>query len=84
MEFKQPKPAKAVERFAANGVEHIFYYSAAISADAMHSQYDVPALIAKADLPANVSTVNLGAWNDDPTVIQAIKEKVDAQLASFG
>ena len=24
--------------------------------------------------------INLGAWNDDPIVIQAIKEKIDAQL----
>jgi hypothetical protein len=24
--------------------------------------------------------IGLGAWNDDPIVIQAIKEKIDAQL----
>jgi hypothetical protein len=24
--------------------------------------------------------VNLGAWNNDPLVIQAIKEKIDAQM----
>jgi hypothetical protein len=27
--------------------------------------------------------INLGAWNDDPIVIQAIKEKIDAQLGAF-
>ena len=38
MEFKEPKPAEKVEEFAANGVEKVLYFSAAISADAIHSQ----------------------------------------------
>lgn len=76
MEFKEPKPAPKVEEFSMNGVEKIFYFSAAISADALHSQYDVPHLISKARNPRNIPTVNLGAWNDDPIAIQAIKEKV--------
>jgi hypothetical protein len=25
--------------------------------------------------------INLGAWNDDPIVIRAIKEKIDVQMA---
>jgi hypothetical protein len=56
------------------------FFSAAISADAMHSQYDVPALVSKAKVPAGFPLINLGAWNDDPIVIQAIKEKIDAQM----
>jgi protoheme ferro-lyase len=77
MEFKQPKPAVAVERFMQNGVERILYFSAAISAEAMHSQYDVPAMINQARLRPGVTLANLGAWNDDPLVIAAIKEKID-------
>ena len=46
----------------------------------MHSQYDVPELVSKANVPAGFPLINLGAWNDDPIVIQAIKEKIDAQL----
>jgi protoheme ferro-lyase len=80
MEFKEPHPAPKVEEFVANGVERVLYFSAAISADAMHSQYDVPALVAQADVPDDVALVNLGAWNDDPIVIQAIKEKIDVEL----
>jgi sirohydrochlorin ferrochelatase len=80
MEFKQPKPAVKVEEFSRNGVEKVLFFSAAISADAMHSQYDVPALVNKAKVPAGLSLVNLGAWNDDPIVIQAIKEKIDALM----
>ncbi len=38
MEFKEPKPAEKVEEFLENGVEKVLYFSAAISADAMHSQ----------------------------------------------
>ena len=83
MEFKEPKPAAKVEEFVGRGVERVLYFSAAISADAIHSQYDVPALVNEANVPDSVALINLGAWNDDPIVIQAIKEKIDAQLDAF-
>lgn len=78
MEFREPKVPAAVEDLARQGVRRLLYFSAAISADAIHSQYDTPALVAKARTPEGMSTVNLGAWNDEPLVIQAIKEKIDA------
>jgi hypothetical protein len=34
----------------------------------------------KARVSPDIEMVNLGAWNDDPIVIQAIKEKVDALM----
>jgi protoheme ferro-lyase len=80
MEFKQPHPAPKVEEFVKNGVERVLYFAAAISADAMHSQYDVPKLINEAKVPATVQLWNMGAWNDDPIVIQAIKEQIDPLL----
>ena len=80
MEFKEPKPAQKVEEFALSGVEKVLYFSAAISADAIHSQYDVPDLVNEAQVSEGFPLINLGAWNDDPIVIQAIKEKIDAQL----
>ena len=83
MEFKEPKPAAKVEEFVERGVERVLYFSAAISADALHSQYDVPALVNEAQVPDSISLINLGAWNDDPIVIQAIKEKIDTQLDEF-
>jgi protoheme ferro-lyase len=82
MEFKNPKPAKVIERFVENGVEKVLYYSAAISADSIHSQYDIPELVNKARVPKGFPLVNLGAWNDDPLVIQAIKEKIEAASAT--
>ncbi len=80
MEFKQPKPAEKVNQFLENGVEKILYFSAAISADSIHSQYDIPSLVNEADIPEGFPIINLGAWNNDPIVIQAIKEKIDHQL----
>jgi sirohydrochlorin ferrochelatase len=82
MEFKNPKPAKVMERFVKNGVEKVLYYSAAISADSIHSQYDIPELVNKAQVPKGFPLVNLGAWNDDPLVIQAIKEKIEVASAT--
>jgi hypothetical protein len=80
MEFKKPKPAEKIEEFAGNGVEVIYYFSAAISAEALHSQYYVPHLISRARNPQKIPTINLGAWNDDPIVIRAIAEKVQAAM----
>ena len=80
MEFKEPKPAPKVEEFSRNGVEKVVYFSAAISADAIHSQYDVPDLVNRARVPDDIPLLNLGAWNDDPIVIRALKEKIDALI----
>jgi len=78
MEFKQPKPAPKIEEFVRNGVEEILYFPAAISADSLHSQYDIPELIHAARVPEGLPLVNLQAWNDDPLVIQALLEKIDS------
>ena len=80
MSFKQPRPAPKVEEFAANGVEKVVFFSAAISADSIHSQYDIPELVYQADVSDEITILNLGAWNDDPIVIQAIKEKIDSLM----
>ena len=78
MEFKEPKPAPKVEEFwQENGVEKVIFYSAAISADSIHSQFDIPELVHQANVPDALPIINLGAWNNDPIVIQAIKEKID-------
>ena len=77
MSFKEPKPGPKVEEFAANGVEKVVFFSAAISADSIHSQYDIPELVHEAEVSDDLPILNLGAWNDDPLVIQAIKEKID-------
>jgi hypothetical protein len=79
MEFKEPKPAPKVEEFVKNGIEKLLFFSAAISADAIHSQYDIPDLVHEAKVTDDFPIINLGAWNDDPIVIQAIKEKIDEQ-----
>lgn len=78
MEFKEPQPDEVAAQLAKNGVEKIFVYAASISASSLHSLYDIPEEVKAAKLPANVEVVNLGAWDNDPLVIQAIKEKIDA------
>jgi protoheme ferro-lyase len=77
MEFKEPKPAEKIAEFLQNGIEKLLFFSAAISAEAIHSQYDIPDLVHEASFPEGFPVINLGAWNDDPIVIKAIKEKID-------
>jgi len=43
----------------------------------LHSQFDIPELVHEAEVSDDLPIINLGAWNDDPIVIQAIKEKID-------
>jgi sirohydrochlorin ferrochelatase len=80
MAFRQPSPQEKVEEMVANGVRKVIFFSAAISADAIHSQCDIPDLVRKARVDGDVELLNLGAWNDDPLVIDAIKERVDEVL----
>jgi len=80
MEFKEPEPSALMETFVRNGVTKIFYFSTAISADAMHSQIDVPRLVEEYEFPEDVETINLGAWNNHPTVIEALKARVDLKM----
>lgn len=80
MEFREPKPAEKMEAFVSSGVEKVLYFSAAISADAIHSQCDIPALVNEARVPEELPVIDLGDWNNDPIVIQAIKEKIEAHM----
>ena len=80
MSFKDPKPSSLMEDFMENGATRIFYFSAAMSADAMHSQIDIPRLVEEYDFPEGVETMNLGAWNNHPTVIAAIRERIDETM----
>ena len=79
MEFKEPQPAEKIEEFIGLGAKRLLFFSAAISAESIHSQYDVPELVHEANFPEGFGVANLGAWNDDPLVIAAIKERIDRQ-----
>jgi protoheme ferro-lyase len=78
MEFKEPEIQQVTREIAANGVEKLFVFATSISASSLHSLYDIPEAVRAAGLPAGVEVVNLGAWDDDPLVIQAILENLQA------
>lgn len=80
MEFKSPKVPERALAMAAAGARKFMYFSAGISAESLHSQYDVPKLVEKAGLGPSVQPINMGAWNDHPLTIQAIAERVEALL----
>jgi sirohydrochlorin ferrochelatase len=77
MEFKEPKPSKKIGELVANGVERILVFSASISAEAIHSQCDVPDLVRRAKVPEDIFIINMGAWDNNPLVIRAIMERID-------
>lgn len=78
MEFKEPEIDQAVQELTGKGIEKLFVFATSISASSLHSLYDIPEAVNNAGMPEGVEVVNLGAWDDDPLVIQAIKERVQA------
>ncbi|HEX5149188.1 MAG TPA: ferrochelatase [Candidatus Limnocylindrales bacterium] len=78
MEFKEPAIDEAVRSLTDRGIERLLVFATSISASSLHSLYDIPEAVTAAGIPAGVEVVNLGAWDDDPLVIRAIKERVDA------
>jgi protoheme ferro-lyase len=77
MEFKEPEIGEAVDRLVDRGIEKLLVFATSISASSLHSLYDIPLAVTAAGIPDGVEVVNLGAWDDDPLVIRAIKERVD-------
>jgi sirohydrochlorin ferrochelatase len=76
MEFKQPDVVEGVKELLAQDVEMILYFSASISADAIHSDIQVPKEVAHAGAPPQVKLVNMGAWGNSPYVIEAIRQRI--------
>jgi protoheme ferro-lyase len=83
MEFKKPYVRDRAAQLAGTGIKKLLYFSTGISAESIHSQYDVPELVAKAGIDDGVEVVNLGAWNDHPLTIEAIAERVEELLPQF-
>lgn len=76
MEFKEPEIGEIARELGGQGIEKLFVFATSISASSLHSLYDIPEAVINAGLPAGVEVVNLGAWDDDPIVIRAIKEQL--------
>ena len=80
MDFKEPHVPERAAELAAQDVRKLVFFSTGISAESIHSQYDVPELVAEAGIDGDVEVVNLGAWNDHPLTIEAITERVEELL----
>lgn len=76
MSFKDPNVPQGVQTLLAQDVDHILYFSASISADAIHSIIQVPQEVEQVDIPANLKLTNLGAWGNSPLVIDAIRQRI--------
>ena len=83
MEFKAPKVEEKIQEFVNKKIQKVYYFPAAISADCIHTQIDLPEQIARVDIPSDMEIVDLGGWNNDPIVIRAFKEKVDVYIGQY-
>ncbi len=83
MDFKKPSIQDLLKKFNYNKIEKLFYFAAAISADALISQVLIPEKIKKFPFPKHVKLTNLGAWNAHPLVIKSIKNNIDTVLCEI-
>jgi protoheme ferro-lyase len=77
MEFREPLVKHIAKELESAHIEKLIFFPTSISADAMHSQWDIPNMIRKANLSPIIHVINGGAWNNHPLTIQAIKEKIE-------
>lgn len=68
-----PAPINMAEELADAGAQTILYALATESADSQLSQRVLPDAIARAIRPNDCTLVNMGAWNDDPLLIEALQ-----------
>lgn len=76
MEYQQPTITKAVSELAERGVKKILVFAVSLSADSIHSDIEVPAAVAEADLPETIQIAYIGQYGDHPLAIQAMREKI--------
>ena len=78
MEFKQPDINTSVQALLASGVKKILVAPVNISTDSIHSEHEIPSMVIQAGVPASVSVLHLGAWNDDQLLLDELLEQLHA------
>lgn len=80
MESREPTPQQGLRDLLQQKVRLILVFSSSISAEGIHSTYEIPHMLSEVPLPKGVRLLNLGAWNDHPLVLQAIAERIESCL----
>ena len=78
MQFQEPTITESAKELAGSGVEKILVFSVSLSADSIHSEVEVPAAVARAELPNKIVVEYVGQYCDHPLAIQAMIEKIVA------
>lgn len=80
MESREPIPQQGLRDLLQQKVRLILVFSSSISAEGIHSAYEIPQMLSEVPLPEQVRMINVGAWNDHPLVLQAIAERIEVCL----
>ncbi len=78
MEFKEPGIAASVRRLIETGAKKILVAPVNISAEGIHSEHEIPSMVEGAGAPSSVEIVHLGAWNDDPLLLDELLERLES------
>jgi len=78
MSFQEPTITESAKELAEYNVEKILVFSVSLSAEAIHSEIDVPKAVHAAELPAEITVEYVGQYGDHPLAIQAMIEKITA------
>lgn len=78
MEFKQPDIQSSVRALLDSGVKKILVAPVNISAESIHSEHEIPSMVESTGVPLSVAVEHLGAWNDDPLLVEELIARLNA------
>lgn len=83
MSFREPKVPSRVRELAAAGATSVIGVPVTISADALHSLHDTPALVRKGARRTGLEVIDVGAWNTEDLLVELLADRTREALAAL-
>lgn len=84
LDFQVPDVTEAVRHLAALGCSRIVVTPSTIALPSLATVLDLRRAVELARVPGEVQTVVLGAWGDDPVLVQAVAASAERALEAAG
>jgi protoheme ferro-lyase len=78
MSFQEPTIQESAKKLDNLNIKKLLVFSVSLSAEAIHSQNDVPEDIMEAELSDRIEVEYVGQYGDHPLAIQAMVEKINS------
>lgn len=83
MSFREPRVPARVRELAAAGATSVIGVPVTISADALHSLHDTPALVRRGARRTALEVIDVGGWNTEDLLVEILADRARAALAAL-